>query len=107
MMGRLPKLPIDTILNLEESLTPDTDFMKLHIERLKEAYRKAGEQLERAARAREKTVRFPTDSDVLNPGTVVSLCNRVTGRNKIQDSWNEHEYIVLRSIDPEKHGYEV
>ena len=109
MMGRHPKLLIDTILNLEEeeSLTPDTDFMKLHIERLKEAYRKAGKQLEKTARAREKTVKFSTDSDILDPGTVVLLRNRVTGRNKIQDAWSEHEYIVLRRIDPEKHVYEV
>ena len=47
--------------------------MKLHVEHLKEAYRKPAEQLERAARAREKIVKFSTDSDVLEPGTVVLL----------------------------------
>lgn len=54
--------------------------MKLYIERLREANRKAGDQLERAARAREKTVKFSTDSDVLDKGSVVLLCNRVTDR---------------------------
>ena len=47
-------------------------------------YRKAGKQLERAARAREKTVMISRDSDALDAGTVVLLRNLMTGRNKIR-----------------------
>jgi hypothetical protein len=109
MMGRHPKLPIDTILNLEEneSLVPVTNFVEQHVERLKEAYRKAGEQLERATQAKEKMVKVSGDSNALEPGTAVLQRNRVIGRNKIQDALGEHEFIVLRRIDPEKHIYEV
>ncbi|XP_056019534.1 uncharacterized protein LOC130054283 [Ostrea edulis] len=52
-------------------------------------------------------VKISRDSDVLEPGTAVLLRNRAIGGNKIQDAWSEHEYVVLRRIDPEKHVYEV
>lgn len=44
MMGRHPRLPADTILNLKKG-TPNgslTDYVEQHIERLRDAYRKAG-----------------------------------------------------------------
>lgn len=33
--------------------------------------------------------------------------NRVTGRNKIQDAWCEHDYELIRRIDPERHVHEI
>lgn len=109
MMGRHPRLPVDTILDLEEG-TPNgslTDYVEQHIERLRDAYRKAGEQLKQAARNRERTVEANSGADNLKPGTLVLIRNRVTGRNKIQDAWCEHDYEVIRRIDPEKYVYEI
>lgn len=109
MMGRHPRLPVDTILDLEEG-TPNgslTDYVEQHIERLRDAYRKAGEQLKQAARNRERTVEANSGADNLKPGTLVLIRNCVTGRNKIQDAWCEHDYEVIRQIDPEKYVYEI
>lgn len=109
MMGRHPKLPVDTILNLEEDKPNGSlsDYVELHVERLKDAYRKAGEQLAQAARNRERTVEANSGADNLEPGTLVLIRNRVTGRNKIQDAWCEHDYEVIRRIDHEKYVNEI
>lgn len=80
MMGRHSRLPVDTILDLEEG-TPNgslTDYVEQHIERLRDAYRKAGEQLKQAARNKKRTVEANSGADNFKPGTLVLIRNRVT-----------------------------
>lgn len=103
MMGRHPRLPVDTILNLEEDKPNGslTEYIIQYLERLRDAYRNAGKHIKQAVRNRERTVKANSGADNLEPGTLVLIQNRVTGRNKIQDAWCKHNYEVIRRIEPE------
>ncbi|CAC5412085.1 unnamed protein product [Mytilus coruscus] len=73
---------------------------------MKLAYEKAGEKLRAEAVKRSSEQKY-TPNPVLLEGSNVLLCNRVIGRNKIQDAWDARKYIIIKRIDPNKHVYLV
>ena len=108
MHGRHPLLPIDSLLSLDsetESLELPS-YVKTDADRLKEAYELASQRLQEQAEEREKRINANA-SKHLSPGTIVLVRNRVTGRNKIQDSWGKRNFVVLRVINDDGHIYEI
>lgn len=109
MMGRHPRLPIDSLLDLDEEGQKDNHFQYVtqHLEKMKMAYRKAGERLQKEAISREAAhkVKPKSSQQLLENGTQVLTRNRVQGRNKIQDKWNSSPFVVVKCLDPERHIY--
>jgi hypothetical protein len=109
MMGRHPKLPIDMLFDFEdeEQYAGHFQYVTEHLEKMKVAYRKAGERLQKEAVSREEAhqVRPKQSQEPLDKGTKVLTRNRVQGRNKIQDKWNSSPYVIVKCLDPERHVY--
>lgn len=109
MHGRHPQLPIDALLSLDndtESSEIQT-YVTTHADRLKEAYELASRRLKEQAEEREKRIKVNA-SEHLSPGSVVLVRNRgVVGRNKIQDSWEKRNFVVLRVVNEDGHIYEI
>jgi hypothetical protein len=90
-MGRHTSLPIDSLFDFEGNDCSNTnvqEYVTEHFEKMKAAYRKAGERLEREAANRKELYDVKASEQNLDPGTLVFLRNHVKGRNKIQDKWN-------------------
>ena len=108
MMGRHPRLPIDSLFDFEGSDCSNTnvqEYVTEHFEKMKAAYRKAGERLEREAANRKELYDVKASEQKLDPGTLVFLRNHVKGRNKIQDKWNSKYYKIIKCIDSDRHVY--
>ena len=109
--GREPKLPVDQLLGQGDEnpvLSEDVDeWVADHYVRLKEAFDHASMKIEKEALRRKNYCdRTATDSD-LKIGSRVYLKNHVIGRNKIQDTWKNEPYRVVKRTDPNGHVYVV
>lgn len=105
MHGRHPRLPIDSLLSLDSDMESGDiqTYVTTHADRLKDAYELASRRLEEQAEEREKRIKVNV-REHLSPGTVVLVRNRgVVGRNKIQDSWEKRNFVVLRAVNED--GY--
>ena len=104
MFGRHPRLPIDYQLGINrDNLAQPSRFRfvnKLN-ERLHEAYAKA-EALTREEANRQKKLYDRRSKDViLNPGDLVLVrFVKWTEIHKIQDRWEQEEYVVVSQPDP-------
>ena len=79
--------------------------MRQHRLRLQEALHKAFDRLNRAAAERAHFTDRRETKHALQVGDHVYLCNRVLGRNKIQDFWRpELHQVTSRSFD-DRHVY--
>ena len=70
--------------------------------RLIDAYEKAGQRLREQASKRKNVSNKKSFDPPLNIGDKVYLRNRVLGRNKIQDSWDNRVFVVIEV--PSKDG---
>jgi hypothetical protein len=62
------------------------EYVTEHFKKMKAAYRKAGERLEREAANRKELYDVKASEQKLDPGTLVFLRNHVKGRNKMSKS---------------------
>jgi hypothetical protein len=72
MMGHHPRLPIDSLFDFEGSDCSNTnvqEYVTEHFEKMKAAYRKAGERLEREAANRKELYGVKASEQKLDPGT--------------------------------------
>lgn len=109
MHGRHPRLPIDSLLSLDSDMESGDiqTYVTTHADRLKDAYELASRRLEEQAEEREKRIKVNV-REHLSPGTVVLVRNRgVVGRNKIQDSWEKRNFVVLRAVNEDGYIYEI
>lgn len=109
MHGRHPRLPIDSLLSLDSDMKSGDiqTYVTTHADRLKDAYELASRRLEEQAEEREKRIKVNV-REHLSPGTVVLVRNRgVVGRNKIQDSWEKRNFVVLRAVNEDGYIYEI
>ena len=107
MMGRHPKLPIDSLFEQDRAQTDETsltEYVESHAKKLQEAYECAKKRLQMQAEIREEKSAVSSNVDI-PVGTKVLVRNRVVGRNKIQDTWESEMYTVNRKLDG--HIYEV
>ncbi|CAG2204695.1 unnamed protein product [Mytilus edulis] len=108
MMGRQPRLPVDSLFDFEEdgNISDNRhEYISEHLSKMKIAYEKAGEHLRKEAVLREKAHNTKASEHKLEVGTRVLIRNRVQGRNKIQDKWNSLQYQVIKCLDADRHVY--
>ena len=111
IFGRHPRLPIDYQLGLtRDNLAQPSKFKfvsKLN-ERLHEAYAKAEALTQEEANRQKKLYDRRNKDVVLNPGDLVLVrVVKWTERHKIQDKWEQEEYVVVSQPDPFLHVYRV
>ena len=105
MFSRVPRLPVDIRLHRNDMLQSqvahgDSSYwVHQHQTRLKRAYTKATEQLNRDIANRKAVHDKRVREDVLHAGEHVHLRNRVKGRNKIGDAWDPSVYIIKERKD--------
>ena len=103
MFGRHPRLPIDYQLGLtRDNLAQPSKFKfinKLN-ERLQEAYAKAEALTQEEANRQKKLYDRRSKDVVLTPGDLVLVrIVKWTERHKIQDKWEQEEYVVVSQPD--------
>ena len=111
MFGRHPRLPIDYQLGLtRDNLAQPSKFKfvnKLN-ERLQEAYAKAEALTQEEANRQKKLYDRRSKDVVLTPGDLVLVrIVKWTERHKIQDKWEQEEYVVVSQPDPFLPVYKV
>ena len=111
MFGRHPRIPLDYQMgidrdNLSEPLR--SKFVSKLNERLQFAYEKA-ELLAQQEAQRQKRLYDKSSRDfILSPGDLVLVrIVKWTTRHKIQDKWEDEEYVVVSQPDPEIPVYKV
>ncbi len=96
MFGRALRLPIYGLLGTPDELEQSSkDWMTTHQKRLKLAYEKATEKLQKSADKRKTMYNKKAKTDVLGIGTHLYLRNRPMGRNKIQDAWDSNIHVIV------------
>ena len=108
---RHPRLPIDYQLGLtRDNLAQPSKFKfvnKLN-ERLQEAYAKAEALTQEEANRHKKLYDRRSKDVVLTPGDLVLVrIVKWTERHKIQDKWEQEEYVVVSQPDPFLPVYKV
>jgi hypothetical protein len=108
MFGQEAHLPVDSLLGNtqaddEEHASVD-DWVLAHRQRLADAYKCAGYQLDKHAEDRKRDI--TPNVPPLDVGDVVLLRNRVAGRNKIQDAWEVDRYVVAERISDSVYSVE-
>lgn len=93
MFGREPHLPVDTLFR-SEGRPSSTAWIVFHRKSLDTAYKHTRRQIEREAEKRKSRFDQHVKTDPVEIGQKVLLRNRVLGRNKIQDKWQEEEWTV-------------
>lgn len=109
--GREPKLPIDHLLSFEEGegMSDSAEpWIVDHEKRLREAFKMAAKNTEKEALRRKARNDPKANASNLIIGTRVFLKNnKIRGRNKIQDIWDDNPYRVVDRPDPEGNVYAV
>ena len=93
MMGRNPRLPIDSWIS-PEGEDSTTEWVEKHREGILRAYQKATENLKSAALKRKKVYDRAAKEHILPIGSHVYLRSRPMGRNKIQDAWDPQIHVI-------------
>ena len=111
MFGRHPRLPIDYQLGINrDNLAQPSKFQfvnKLN-ERLREAYAKAETLAQQEANRQKKLYDRRSRDVTLFPGDLVLVrIVKWTERHKIQDKWEQEEYVVVSQPDPFLPVYKV
>ena len=111
MFGRHPRISLDFQMGIDRDNLSDplrSKFVSKLNERLQFAYEKA-ELLAQQEAARQKKLYDKKSRDfTLSPGDLVLVrIVKWTTRHKIQDRWEEEEYVVISQPDPEIPVYKV
>jgi transposase InsO family protein len=102
--GRDPILPVDHLLQAVNQADGDgcvelDKWIAEHQEKLRGAFKEASVNTEKAALRRRKRNDAKADETTLQAGTTVLLRNRVQGRNKMQDAWNDTPCKVIKRLN--------
>lgn len=104
MFGRNPRLPVDVMMGLEN---PDGEaslprYVETLRKRLKDAYRLANANAERARKRQKGNFDLKVRGAVLHPGDRV-LVKKVAfkGKHKIEDRWEAEPYVILEQPNRE------
>ena len=111
MFGRHPRIPLDYQMGIDRDNLSDplrSKFVSKLNERLQFAYEKA-ELLAQQEAQRQKRLYDKRSRDfTLSPGDLVLVrIVKWTARHKIQDKWEDEEYVVVSQPDPEIPVYKV
>ena len=109
MFGQKAQLPVDFLLGAaEEHSEPRTvhDWVSEHQDRLHSVYTYARDHLRAAAEHRARQHK-PTETEIIEPGTLVYRKNHHLGRHKIQDVWGPTVYRVVRHMDDHGRVYKI
>ena len=111
MFGRHPRLPMDYQLGINrDNLAQPSKFQfvnKLN-ERLHEAYAKAETLAQQEANRQKKLYDRRSRDVILFPGDLVLVrIVKWRERHKIQDKWEDEEYVVISQPDPFLPVYKV
>ena len=111
MFGRHLRLPIDYQLGINrDNLAQPSKFQFVNklSERLHEAYAKAEALAQQEANRQKKLYDRRSKDVVLYPGDLVLVrIVKWTERHKIQDKWEQEEYVVVSQPDPFLPVYKV
>ena len=111
MFGRHPRLPIDYQLGISRDGLHDpirSSFVKKLKQRLQVAFERANKlQQEEALRHKKRYDRRSRGVDLLPNDLVLVRKVAFTERHKIQDRWEEGEYLVIARPDPFLPVYKV
>ena len=111
MFGRHPRIPLDYQMGLHRDNLSDplrSKFVSKLNERLQFAYEKAELLAQQEAQRQKKLYDKKSRDFVLSPGDLVLVrIVKWTTRHKIQDRWEEEEYVVISQPDPSVPVYKV
>ena len=111
MFGRHPRIPLDYQMGIDRDNLSDplrSKFVSKLNERLQFAYEKAELLVQQEAQRQKKLYDKRSRDFVLSPGDLVLVrIVKWTARHKIQDKWEEEEYVVISQPDPEIPVYKV
>ena len=110
MFGRHPRLAVDAFLGLTptEERKSHQDYADRLQERLKNAYRRAGEEALRKGKKYKKYYDQNVKHSVLLPGDRVLVKKvGIQGKHKLADLWESSTYIVTNQPMPDIPVYEV
>lgn len=109
MFGQKAQLPVDFLLGApqEEHIPSSTeDWMDEHQNCLSSVYLRVKEQLQQAAKRRNRH-HEPTATSLLAPGTLVYRKSHPTGRHLIQDACYPVVYVIVKNMDEEGRVYKI
>ena len=111
IFGRHPRIPLDYQMGLNKDNLSDplrSKFVSRLNERLQFAYEKAELLAQQEAQRQKKLYDKKSRDFVLSPGDLVLVrIVKWTTRHKIQDRWEEEEYIVISQPDTSLPVYKV
>ena len=111
MFGRHPRIPLDYQMGIDRDNLSNplrSKFVSKLNERLKFAYEKAELLAQQEAQRQKRLYDKRSRNLVLSPGDLVLVrIVKWTARHKIQDKWEEEEYVVVSQPDPEIPVYKV
>lgn len=103
MFGRDPRLPIDRLVELEETQGHEqASWITRHQTELRDAHQRAAEKLAKEAEARKRKYdrHSRTKPSTIEVGQRVLVRDRTNrGRNKIQDRWSTRVHKVVEQLD--------
>ena len=103
MFGRDPRLPIDRLIELEETQGYEqSSWITKHQTELRDANQRAAERLEKEAEVRKQKYdrHNRTKPSTIAVGQRVLVRDRtIRGRNKIQDRWSTRVHKVVEELD--------
>ena len=102
MFGRDPRLPVD--LQMESDETVSDTWLEEHQQRLRYAYLKAGEHLEKERIKRKQVFDRTAKNYNIDVGERVYLKHHPHGRNKIQDAYKQQ---VFKVVDGNRDTYTI
>ena len=112
MFGRLPRLPIDVQFGLFRNRQDITFSRSKYVDRLKKrldfAYEKAYEaQCKSSSRNKKRYDRSATACALEKGDLVLVRALRHKGKHKLQNRWEDKEYVVMAQLDPNIPVYTV
>ena len=112
MFGRQPRLPLDVRFGLFRNLSSSTFSKSKYIDRLKKrldfAYEKANQSQIKESQRQKTRYDKKTKNIFLEKGDLVLV--RIVahkGRHKIQNKWEDEEYVIIDHPDPSIPVYKV
>ena len=103
MFGRDPRLPIDQLVEIEETQGHQlSTWITKHQTELREAHQRVAARLAKEADTRKKGFDWQSRTKVLPIEVghqVLVRDHTIRGRNKIQDRWSIRVYKVVKQLD--------
>ncbi len=105
MFGRVPRLPVDVFLGMEENYSGTVKSVK---ENLEAAYKAASAASREAAKKQSKYYNRKVRGNKVEVGDLVLVKNvGLKGKHKLADKWKQEIHVIVEQPNPEIPVYKV